>query len=55
MRKLQELCIDEGYTEERKKGRDPNEPGMGSKMPVGRNSMVPKVQNKVAKGRGEEH
>ena len=37
------------------KRRDPNDPGMGSKMPAGRNSVAPKVQNKVAKGGGEEY
>ena len=37
------------------KTRDPIDPGMGSKMPAGRNPVAPKVQNKVAKGRGEEY
>jgi hypothetical protein len=38
-----------------KKGRDPTDPGMGSKMLAGRDSMAPKVQNQVAKGRREEY
>ena len=38
-----------------KQRRDPNELGMGSKMPAGRNPMLPKLQNKVAKGRGEKY
>jgi hypothetical protein len=37
------------------KGRDPFDPGMGSNMPTGRNHVASKVQNKVAKGRGEEY
>jgi hypothetical protein len=37
------------------KRRYPNDPGMGSKIPTGINSVKPKVQNKVAKGRGEEY
>jgi hypothetical protein len=38
-----------------KKGRDPNDPGMGRKMPAGRNYMAPNVLNQMAKGRREEH
>jgi hypothetical protein len=38
-----------------KKGRNPTDLGMGSKMPVGRDSMAPKVQNHVAKGRRVEY
>ena len=34
MAQLQELCIDKGYTKDRKKRRDPNDPGMGSNMPA---------------------
>jgi hypothetical protein len=32
------------------KRRDPFDSGMGNKIPIGRNPLVPKVQNKVAKG-----
>jgi hypothetical protein len=38
-----------------KKGRDPNDLGMGSKIPAGRDSIAPKVQNEVAKGRRVEY
>jgi hypothetical protein len=38
-----------------KKGRDPFDPGMGSKMPIGRNHVASKVHNKGDKGRGEEY
>jgi hypothetical protein len=38
-----------------KKGRDPNDPGMGSKMPPGRDFMELEVQNWVAKGRRVEY
>jgi hypothetical protein len=38
-----------------KKRRDPNDPRMGIKIQAGRDSMVAKVKNKVALGRGEEH
>jgi hypothetical protein len=38
-----------------KKIRDPNDPGMASKMPAGRNPVAPKIQNRVAKGREEEY
>jgi hypothetical protein len=37
------------------KRRDPDDPGIGSKMSAGRDSMAPKVQNQVAKGRGSEY
>jgi hypothetical protein len=37
------------------KRRDPNELGMGRKMPTRINSMVPKVKNQMAKGRGEKY
>jgi hypothetical protein len=38
-----------------KKGRDPNDPGMGETILAGRNSMAPKVSNQMAKGRREEY
>jgi hypothetical protein len=34
------------------KRKNPNDPGMGSNMQAGRNYVAPKVENKVAKGRG---
>jgi hypothetical protein len=37
------------------KRRDPNDLGMGSKIPTGIKSIKTKVQNKVGKGRGEEY
>jgi hypothetical protein len=38
-----------------KKGRDPNDPGMGGKIPAEINSMAQKVSNQMDKGRREEH
>jgi hypothetical protein len=37
------------------KGRDPDDPGMGSSMLVGRNTLVTKFSYHMAKGRRTEH
>jgi hypothetical protein len=55
MRKLQELCIEEGYTEDRKKEEIQMTQEWEARCQAGRNPVAPKVQNKVAKGRGEEY
>jgi hypothetical protein len=44
-----------GLYEGVEKGRDPNDPGMGSSMLAGRNTLVTKVLDQMAKGRRTEH
>jgi hypothetical protein len=54
MRKLQEICIVEGYTEDQKK----EEIQMTQEWEArcqGRNSLATKVPNQMAKGRRVEH